>query len=119
MGQKRMTQKIDLLKWPREWWFEEKFWRDVASRGLAGLIVLGVTALAAFGSGLLDNPIYKGALIRLFVCIVILAAWIPLSNLFISKVGARWGKLGITVTALISIAALFAALIFFAQISIP
>lgn len=43
-------------RWPLEWWHDEKFWRDVASRAVAGIIVVFVGYAVAVTSGLLGFP---------------------------------------------------------------
>ncbi len=43
-------------QWPLEWWHDEKFWRDVASRAVAGIIVVFVGYAVAVASGLLGFP---------------------------------------------------------------
>ena len=43
-------------QWPIEWASDEKFWRDVSSRALAGLIVVNVVAIVGFTTGVLSVP---------------------------------------------------------------
>ena len=46
-------------KWPNEWRQDQLFWRDVASRAIAGLIVVGVGAFLAVASGLFRGTRYE------------------------------------------------------------
>jgi len=97
--------------WVSKWAREEAFWRDVASRGLAGLIVVAIGAAFAFAVGLLPISEYMNELISFGLVLVWLAIWTPLSRKTIvwaySK--ARW--LRITVP-LISILVLLTGLVF-------
>lgn len=43
-------------RWPAEWSRDEKFWRDVGSRTLAGIIVVFVAWLGAIAFGYLQKP---------------------------------------------------------------
>ncbi|GGV28253.1 hypothetical protein [Paenarthrobacter nicotinovorans] len=43
-------------QWPLEWWLDEKFWRDVATRTVSGLVVLLIGYIVAVTSGLLGIP---------------------------------------------------------------
>lgn len=57
-----MTETTDLEKktkpwqWPGEWFRDEKFWRDVGSRTLSGLIVLFFGYWAALLLGFIKSP---------------------------------------------------------------
>ncbi|MBF0671347.1 MAG: hypothetical protein IR160_02035 [Salinibacterium sp.] len=97
--------------WVSKWSREEAFWRDVASRGLAGLIVVAIGAAFAFGVGLLPISEYKNELIAFGLVLAWLVIWTPLSRKTIrwaySK--ARW--LGIIVP-LVSILVLLSGLVF-------
>jgi amino acid transporter len=42
--------------WPREWWHDHTFWRDVATRTVAGLIVVSITAVVAMALGYIATP---------------------------------------------------------------
>jgi hypothetical protein len=52
-------------KWPGEWVRDEKFWRDVASRVAAALIVVGLGYTFAIASGYLAAP--KPVITALFI----------------------------------------------------
>lgn len=48
--------KLKPSEWPREWWHDEKFWKDVASRTVAGAIVVFLGYLAALAGGYIAQP---------------------------------------------------------------
>lgn len=52
MSQPDESRKVPPWKWPLEWARDEHFWRDVCSRALAGLAVVGIGFLAARAAGL-------------------------------------------------------------------
>ena len=43
-------------QWPREWFRDEKFWRDVGSRTLAAVIAAGIIYLFAVAGGYVARP---------------------------------------------------------------
>ncbi|MDQ0825394.1 membrane protease YdiL (CAAX protease family) [Arthrobacter sp. B2I5] len=54
-------------QWPLEWWHDEKFWRDVATRTVSGLVVLLIGYIVAVASGLLGIPDLRKVLAVLLV----------------------------------------------------
>lgn len=49
-------------QWPREWARSETFWKDVASRTIAGTIVVALTYAGAVLFGYLQQPEFVGNL---------------------------------------------------------
>ena len=43
-------------QWPREWFHDEKFWRDVGSRTLAAVIAAGIVYVFALAAGYVARP---------------------------------------------------------------
>lgn len=43
-------------QWPGEWARDEKFWRDVGSRTIAGILVVAFGYLAALAGGYISQP---------------------------------------------------------------
>jgi hypothetical protein len=75
--------------WPSRWVRDETFWRDVATRTLAGLIVAAFVAVGAAGGGFIP---WRG------VALAALAVALMLSNvLWFGKVGHRYGPVGFLV----------------------
>jgi len=106
-------------KWPLEWFADDRFWRDVASRALAGLIVVGISGAVAVGSGLLDDPIYGAALLRLLLGVIVLLIWAPISSYVITRVKNHRGKFAVIATAIGSMSVLIAILYFLAIATAP
>ncbi|MDQ0869008.1 multisubunit Na+/H+ antiporter MnhB subunit [Arthrobacter sp. V1I9] len=46
-------------QWPGEWMRDEKFWRDVGSRTIAGFIVVILGYFSAIGLGYVQQPNYR------------------------------------------------------------
>lgn len=46
-------------QWPGEWMRDEKFWRDVGSRTIAGFIVVVLGYFSAIGLGYVQQPNYR------------------------------------------------------------
>ena len=65
-------------QWPLEWWHDEKFWRDVASRAVAGIIVVFVGYAVAVASGLLGFPDLRQVVAVILVWAAGCAALVPL-----------------------------------------
>ncbi len=63
------------LRWPGEWLRDQSFWRDVATRTLAGLIV----ALVIFAVGVTAGLVPAGVLWALLVMAAAMALLIALS----------------------------------------
>ena len=68
-------------QWPGEWMRDEKFWRDVASRTLAGAFVVAIGYLVAVANGLLQVP----SIAQIFVGIVFIALGVGIFWLFVAK----------------------------------
>ncbi|WP_146188130.1 hypothetical protein [Mycetocola zhujimingii] len=119
MTDARENEKAQPLKWPLEWWRDEKFWRDVASRALAGLIVVALTGLVALVSGLLNDPVYQSALFRLFGLIVVAVIWTPLSSRVISRVKQKRGMVALILTSLCSLGVLLGLLWIIGALTAP
>ena len=52
----REKPEVPAWRWPLEWWVDSLFWRDVASRGLAGLIVVFVAWGVGVAAGVFSDP---------------------------------------------------------------
>jgi fumarate reductase subunit C len=48
--------KVRPWQWPREWWHDEKFWKDVASRSLSGAFVALLIFLTGLFFGYFKSP---------------------------------------------------------------
>lgn len=60
-------------RWPAEWMSEEKFWRDIGTRVLAGVVTAAIVYLGALVLGYLHTPeIGVGVTIALTVIAVLL-----------------------------------------------
>lgn len=68
-------------QWPGEWMRDEKFWRDVASRTLAGALVVFIGYLVAVANGLLQVP----SVAQVAVAVGFLAGAVGLFSLFVMK----------------------------------
>lgn len=42
--------------WPRIWWHDQAFWREVATRSIAGLIVVILAYIGAVSFGYISGP---------------------------------------------------------------
>ncbi|WP_312099829.1 hypothetical protein [Corynebacterium dentalis] len=79
-------------QWPLEWWYDEKFWRDVASRAVAGIIVVFVGYAVAVASGLLGFPNPRKVVAVFLVwtaCCAVLIALVMVSRKIIAMVQRR------------------------------
>ncbi|NHW45936.1 sulfite exporter TauE/SafE family protein [Paenarthrobacter sp. MSM-2-10-13] len=72
-------------QWLGEWMRDEKFWRDVASRTLAGALVVAMGYLVAVANGLLAVP----SVAQIFVGVVFIALGVGIFWLFVAKY-LRW-----------------------------
>ncbi|WP_291045470.1 hypothetical protein [Herbiconiux sp.] len=60
-------------RWPAEWMSEEKFWRDIGTRVLAGVVTAAIVYLGALVLGYLHTPeIGAGVTIALAAIAVVL-----------------------------------------------
>lgn len=113
------TKPVRVRDWPRIWWHDEKFWREVATRALAGLIVVFVGYLFAVATGYLERPPVRAVLAFVVSAAIFLGG--PYMLLLVGhlqdidrlerikqkkKVRARWIDHSIFVLAGIAIAAL-------------
>lgn len=67
------------IDWPAEWWGDEKFWREVATRTVAGvltLVILGVPSLVyLMGAGQLTLSIGMPILYGILMVAAAIAIW--------------------------------------------
>ncbi|RAN77995.1 hypothetical protein B5P43_18360 [Bacillus sp. SRB_336] len=56
MSETSLATKTKPWLWPREWFRDEKFWRDVAARAASGIIVLLVGYWSAVLLGYIKQP---------------------------------------------------------------
>ena len=73
--------KIERQLWVVEWAKSESFWRDVASRSVAGTIVVGIAAIFAVAVGLI-----QGRVVIFLGCALIWAALV----IWLGVRGLRW-----------------------------
>lgn len=66
--------------WPRIWWHDEKFWREVATRALAGLIVVFIGYMFAIATGYLQVPT-----VRTVIAFILCAAFILIAFVVIAR----------------------------------
>ncbi|WP_459384533.1 hypothetical protein [Arthrobacter humicola] len=82
MSETAQTEKqFKPWQWPGEWMRDEKFWRDVASRTLAGAFVVAIGYLVAVANGLLQVP----SVAQVVVGIGFVAAAACLFSIFVVK----------------------------------
>jgi len=65
--------KVSPWLWPLEWWVDEKFWRDVATRTIAGLIVVFAVWGVGIAIGVFSKPEVIEGFIRVFLVLFLLA----------------------------------------------
>lgn len=70
-------KKLTPWSWPFQWLKDEKWWRDVSSRAVAGLLIVLVTYALGVASGYLNKPGVGGPLIFLLVGLVVILSMIP------------------------------------------
>lgn len=108
-----LENKTKPWQWPGEWFRDEKFWRDVGSRTLSGLIVLFFGYWAALLLGFIKSPDnFKNAFqVTAFVLVAIATiAWNeklptkPMRVRFQARFPALNGSVGGVVTYLIAFA---------------
>lgn len=106
-----LENKTKPWQWPGEWFRDEKFWRDVGSRTLSGLIVLFFGYWAALLLGFIKSPDnFKNAFQVTGVALMVIATIIwnekkptqPLRQKIQARFPALTGKLGATVAYLIA-----------------
>ncbi|WP_160665114.1 hypothetical protein [Pseudarthrobacter sp. ATCC 49987] len=81
MAEVEVEEKSKPWQWPGEWMRDEKFWRDVASRTLAGALVVAMGYLVAVANGLLQVP----PVAQVVVGICFIAGAVGLFSLFVVK----------------------------------
>lgn len=52
-------ERVRPWHWPRIWWHDQGFWREVATKAIAGLIVVFVGYLFATAAGYIQLPSFK------------------------------------------------------------
>ncbi len=77
-------------RWVGKWIRSERFWRDVASQALGGLVVLAAGAIAATAAGLLSSE-QAAALGRGFAGFLLFAGSLGLVHLAFLR-ALRWGR---------------------------
>lgn len=55
-----VDEKSKPWRWPGEWIRDEKFWKDVASRTLSGVLAVGVIYVYGLAVGYFQTPIIVG-----------------------------------------------------------
>lgn len=73
-----VQKQLKPWQWPGEWVKDEKFWRDVASRAAAGLIVVFIGYLVAVASGLLGLPDLRKVLAVTLVFAAAIITFLPI-----------------------------------------
>ncbi|QHF24215.1 hypothetical protein GTU73_09455 [Rathayibacter sp. VKM Ac-2804] len=63
--------------WPREWWYDEKFWREVTTRTIAGVLAALIVLLLSYLTALILG-IFKLPSARQIISVVLLVAAVPL-----------------------------------------
>ena len=68
------NQQSPWYKWPAEWRRDEKFWREVATRAIAGLIVVILGYVGAVLLGYLQKPdfVNNTANVLAILCIILM-----------------------------------------------
>jgi hypothetical protein len=98
-------------KWPGEWFRDERFWRDVGSRTLSGLIVLFFGYWAALLLGFIKSPDnFKNAFYVTGVALMVIATVIwnekkptrPMRLKLQERLPALTGKVGAAVAYLLA-----------------
>jgi hypothetical protein len=120
-------QAVRPWQWPGEWFRDEKFWRDVGSRTLSGLIVLFFGYWAALLLGFIKSPDnFKNAFYVTGVALMVIATVIwnekkptkPLRLKLQQRFPALTGKVGSAVAYLSAFAIQTAILFMIAMVGL-
>ncbi|MHC6592907.1 hypothetical protein [Arthrobacter sp. C152] len=107
----QVTKAARPWQWPGEWFRDEKFWRDVGSRTLSGLIVLFFGYWAALLLGFIKSPDnFKNAFYVTGVALMVIATVIwnekkpthPLRQKIQARFPVLTGKVGAAVAYLLA-----------------
>lgn len=60
MTEAEVAEKSKPWQWPGEWMKDEKFWKDVASRTLSGVLAVGIIYLYGLAVGYFKTPVIVG-----------------------------------------------------------
>jgi putative copper export protein len=107
MSEPEESKKVRPWEWPFIWALDEKFWRDVASRAIAGLIVVSSVAVIGFASGVLAVPDESNPWWRLFRSLVWTGAVLPImlfANWLSDNRRSRFSSIFVIVVYLIAVA---------------
>lgn len=77
--------------WVAEWAVSESFWKDVSSRSLSGLLVLGVGAIGAAMLGIIDKDVAPQVALTVLVSLIALVITIIVVPLISVPVGRKVG----------------------------
>ena len=96
-----------------EWVRSESFWRDVASRTLAGLIVTSIAFVAAIGGGLIDWRSALPVVVAVLLFVVPVGFGIAIAARIgrRRRVGAFWLQ-GLVITTSVIVASLLVPIAF-------
>lgn len=82
MSEQIEEKTIKVRDWPREWFHDEKFWKDVASRTVSGSLVVLLGYIAAMVLGYIGTPDGR-QIMNIAVSFVLLALGIATTVWFI------------------------------------